>query len=78
MRDDDVRTRLASMTPEAREVLRRAMRAPQEERDDLAVALLHRESGAPHAVADLLDLASLYADFRQQLARVLAALEAAT
>jgi hypothetical protein len=52
------------------------MRAEQRERDEFALALLRQRTDVSRDVADLLDLASLHPEIRQQVARVLGALEA--
>jgi hypothetical protein len=75
MDDRELARLLSAIQPRGRDVLRRAMRAEQLERDELATRL--QEEGSPVArdLADLVDLASLHPEVRQQLARVLGQLE---
>lgn len=74
MDDTELRRYLAQLAPAARDVLRRAARAEQVERDGLAYGL-EREPGGAH-LADLIDLLSLNVDARRQVVRVLGGLEA--
>jgi hypothetical protein len=67
---------LSAIDPRGRDVLRRAMRAEQFERDELAAALAKKRTAASRDAAELLDLASLDADSRRQIAGVLGELEA--
>jgi hypothetical protein len=77
MADDELERALARIEPRGREVLRRLMRAGQQERDQFAMALLrHSESEVARDLADVLDAASMSPDARRQLARVLGRLEA--
>jgi predicted component of type VI protein secretion system len=76
MDDRELARLLSAIQPKGRDVLRRAMRAEQFERDELAARLLEERSPAARDVADLLDLASLHPEVRLQLARVLGHLEA--
>ena len=66
---------LVQIKPSGRDVLRRAMRAEQFERDELARRLLEEGSPVARDLADLVDLASLHLEVRQQLARVFGYLE---
>jgi hypothetical protein len=73
--DDQVLAELiVQIKPSGRDVLRRAMRAEQFERDQLARRLLEEGSPVARDLADLV-LASLHLEVRQQLARVLGYLE---
>jgi hypothetical protein len=74
--DAEVARLLSDIDLRGREVLRRAMRAERWERDEFAVALLRRGTDLGKDLADLLDLASLHPQTRQQLVRVLGQLEA--
>jgi hypothetical protein len=76
MDDADLTRLLAQVEPTGRDVLRRAMRAEQQERDELALALLRQRTDVSRDLADLLDLTSLNPEVRRQAARVLGALEA--
>jgi hypothetical protein len=67
---------LSAIQPQGRDVLRRAMRAEQFERDELAARLLDEQSESARDLADLVDLASIHPEIRQHLARVLGELEA--
>lgn len=68
-----MRRLFASFQVSARDVLRRAARADQRERDELALRL-EREPGG-RAMAGLMDRMTLNQAFRQQVARVLGELE---
>jgi hypothetical protein len=58
----------------ARDVLRRAARADQWERDELAARLMREPDG--HVMADLIDELSINPEARRQMVRVLGDLEA--
>jgi hypothetical protein len=74
--DEDLAQLLAQIEPGGRDVLRRAMRAEQWERDEFSDALARQGSTVGKDLADLLDLASINPRVRQQVARVLAAVDA--
>jgi hypothetical protein len=74
--DQELARLLVAIRPQGRDVLRRAMRAEQLERDELAARLLDERSESARDLADLVDLASLHPEIRQQLGRVLGELEA--
>ena len=61
--------------PKSRDVLRRAMRAEQHEREQLAARLQRGRSQEARDLADLIDSASRRPEFRRQLVRVLGNLE---
>jgi hypothetical protein len=65
---------LRRLSPKQRDVLRRAARAEQWERDELSMRLL-RESGG-NGLADFIDGMSIDPTLRRQVARVLGNLEA--
>jgi hypothetical protein len=52
------------------------MRADQRQRDGFSSALLRQRTDVADDLADLVDLASIHQDVRQQIARVLGGLEA--
>ena len=74
MTDAELRDLLLRLPPSSRDVLRRAARADQPERDELAHRLL-REPGGDIA-AELIDSLSLDPQLRQQVVRVLGWIEA--
>jgi hypothetical protein len=76
MNDEDLRDLLACIAAPGRDVLRRAARAEQWERDELARRLLREEGGRD--AADLVDLMSLHPAERRRIARLLGELEAGT
>jgi hypothetical protein len=76
MDDAELARLLCQVEPTGRDVLRRLMRADQHERDEFALALLRRRTDLGRDLAELLDLASVHAKVRQQIARVLGRLEA--
>jgi hypothetical protein len=73
MNDADMRRLFASFPPNARDVLRRAARADQWERDELASSLMREAKGQD--MADLIDELSLHDDVRRQVVRVLGEME---
>jgi hypothetical protein len=75
--DRELARALGEILPKGRDVLRRAMRAEQFERDELAARLQRGRSQVARDLADLIDTASRRPEFRQQLVRVLGGLEAA-
>jgi hypothetical protein len=74
MNDDAVRRTLSKLPAPARDVLRRAARAGQWERDELAARLIREPQG--QVMADLIDGLSISAEARRQMTRVLGELEA--
>ena len=74
MNDAELRRLFAAFPSSARDVLRRAARADQWERDELAARLMREPNGQD--MADLIDQLSLHDDVRQQAVRVLGELEA--
>jgi hypothetical protein len=74
MNDAEMRSLFVHFTPGARDVLRRAARADQWERDELASRLIREPQGQD--MADLVDQLSLHDDVRRQVVRVLGELEA--
>jgi hypothetical protein len=74
--DPELAALLSAVDPRGRDILRRLVRADQFERDEFAVALLGRRTESARDLADLLDLASINPQIRQQVARVLGELEA--
>lgn len=76
MDDAELVRLLSQVEPRGRDGLRRLMGAEQHERDEFALALLRQRTQVGRDLADLLDLASLDGDVRQQLVRVLGQLEA--
>ena len=77
MTDQELARALAKILPKGRDVLRRAMRAEQCERDELAARLQRGRSQVAQDLSELIDAASLRPEFRQQLVRVLGGLEGA-
>lgn len=75
MDDQELAQLLAEIKPSGRDVLRRAMRAEQFERDNLAARLLQEHSAIARDLADLVDLATIRPEIRQQLVQVLGQLE---
>ena len=75
MKDSELRRLFEPFPPRARDVLRRAARADQWERDELASCLMREPRGKD--MADLIDWLSLHEDVRRQVIRVLGGLEAA-
>lgn len=76
MTDEELLAAFDAMDPQAIDCLRRAMRAEQAERDELAEALLRTRSPSGILLTDLVDAATLDPEFRRQLARVLGQLQA--
>jgi hypothetical protein len=74
MDDADMRRLFSAFPSDARDVLRRAARANQWERDELASRLTREPRGQD--MADLVDQLSLHNDVRRQVVRVLGELEA--
>jgi len=74
--DRELARAIDEILPMGRDVLRRAMRAEQSERDQLATRLQRGRSQVARDLADLIGRASLRPEFRQQLVRVLGGLEA--
>lgn len=74
MDDRELRLLFAGIPVNARYVLRRAARADQWERDELAYRLWRETGGA--LMGEIVDRMSLNADLRQQVVRTLGALEA--
>ena len=77
MTDRELAQKLAEILPKGRDVLRRAMRADQYERDQLASRLQRGRSQVARDLADLIDSAWLRPEFRRQVVRVLGNLETA-
>ena len=75
--DRELERALDEILPKGRDVLRLAMRADQDERDQLAARLQRGRSQVARDIADLIDTASLRPEFREQLVRVLGGLEVA-
>lgn len=74
--DDALRNLLSSIDGRGREILRRLMRADQQERDAFAEELLRHGNAHASDPADLIDSATIHPDMRRRLARVLGELEA--
>jgi len=72
--DSQLRDLFASLPVPARDVLRRAARADQRERDALSARLMREPNG--RLMADLIDELSINAEARRQTVRVLGDLEA--
>ena len=75
MTDRELARTLAEILPKGRDVLRRAMRAEQYERGQLAARLQRGRSQVARDLAELIDSASRRPEFRRQLVRVLGNLE---
>jgi hypothetical protein len=73
--DRELARTLAEILPKGRDVLRRAMRAEEFERDQLADRLQQGPLQVARDLVDLIDTASLRPEFREQLVRVLGHLE---
>ena len=73
MTDAELRDLLLRLPLSSRDVLRRAARADQPERDELAHRLLRQSGG--EVPADLIDSLSLDPQARQQVVRVLGWIE---
>jgi hypothetical protein len=74
MDDRELRGALERLSTPARDVLRRASRADQWERDELAARLMREPNG--QLMAELIDELSIDAEARRQMVRVLGELEA--
>jgi hypothetical protein len=72
--DPELRNLLGQIPASGRDVLRRAARADQYERDELAQRLMREPGGQD--MADLIDGISLNMAARRQVVRVLGSLEA--
>jgi hypothetical protein len=76
MDDGRLRTLLSRLPPQTRDVLRRAARSDQWERDALASRLERSPNGLD--MAEVIDRLTLSSALRQQVVRVLGELEAKT
>jgi hypothetical protein len=73
MEDDVLRETLGLLDASSRDVLRRAARSEQRERDELAARLMREPDG--QRTADLIDEMSIMAEARRQMVRALGELE---
>jgi hypothetical protein len=74
--DTDLRDLLSSLSPSARDTLRRILIREQADRDAIASQLLRYRDGRGDDWADIIDLLTMYPDARRRLVRVLGELEA--
>jgi hypothetical protein len=72
--DAELREMLIQFPQSSRDVLRRAARSNQSERDQLSSRLMREPRG--QSLADLVDNMSLHPDFRRAIARVLGWIDA--
>jgi hypothetical protein len=73
---DDLRDLLSTLSPNARDDLRRVLIHDQADRDAIASQLLRYRDGRGDDWADIIDLLTMYPDARRRLVRVLGELEA--
>ena len=77
MSDSNLRTVLATLDPNARDVLRRILIHDQADRDAIASQLLRYRDGRGNDWADIIDMLTMYPDARREVVRLLGELEAA-
>jgi len=73
---DDLRDLLSTLSPNARDDLRRVLIHDQADRDAIASQLLRYRDGRGDDWAGIIDLLTMYPDARWRLVRVLGELEA--
>ena len=73
---DDLGDLLSTLSPNARDDLRRVLIHDQADRDAIASQLLRYRDGRGDDWADIIDLLTMYPDARRRLVRVLGELEA--
>ena len=73
---DDLPDLLSTLSPNARDDLRRVLIHDQADRDAIASQLLRYRDGRGDDWADIIDLLTMYPDARRRLVRVLGELEA--
>jgi hypothetical protein len=76
MADVDLRALLETLTPKARDDLRRALVLDQANRDEVSARLMRYRDERGQGWADVLDLLSMYPDARRRIVRLLGELAA--
>jgi hypothetical protein len=72
-----LRTALADLPPELRDLMRRALVGDQGDRDAIASALLSYRDEAGDEMADIIDMLTINPDERSKVVRMLAEIDAA-
>jgi hypothetical protein len=75
--DADLRDMLSTLTPKARDALRRVLIRDQPDRDEMASMLLHYGDRNGTEWADVIDLLTMHPGVQRRVVRLLGELEAA-
>ena len=75
-RDDRLRDLLLTLSPTARDKLRRALILDQPDRDAIGTELLHYGDANGDGWADAIDTLTMYPDVRRMVVRLLAEIDA--
>jgi hypothetical protein len=73
---DDLRVLLRTLSPSAREHLRKVLIGDQADRDSIASQLLRYGDGRGDDWADIIDMLTMYPEARRKVARLLGEIEA--